>query len=513
MPAKKDGDSKQGLIITIVVLTILLLILGYFTYDGFAGQQKLRDDAKAAADKAKKADDEREWNKFQALQYKGYMGHQLSKPDQDALATLRGRFDSNQLGTGAPDQTEVSKHIKETLDVPSPTSPGWDKNQNRPLTTYVLMIENLNKSLLNSQQSLDKERQARANDKALFDTELATRDAAAKKSQMDLAAAQAAVVKEQGTKSKEYEALIERARQQEDQIEKLTKEINRLGQERIKLEQKLRREITQQETHIKRIREQLPQVDEFAKDTPDGRIVELDPTGATAWINLGSVDNVKAGLTFSVVGAGADGRTTNRRRGSLEVVNVLRDHLSLARITQVENPGQEPIVKGDLLYNPGWSANQREHVAITGLVDLSGQGRDTMPELLRYLRAQGMEVDAYLDLTDLQIKGPGMDHNTRYLIVGELPTFNTTVGGLLADRKFDRKQEVHEKVAQMRNEAVKLGVTIVPLRRFLTQAGYKLPPGAASDTGKSFEYSSGRGVENTEPGKKNNGKAKEDEEK
>ena len=52
----------------------------------------------------------------------------------------------------------------------------------------------------------------------------------------------------------------------------------------------------------------------------------------------------------------------------------------------------------------------REHVAIIGLIDLMGDGKDNTAELVRNLTRQGIIVDAYLDLKDKTLKNGNAHH-------------------------------------------------------------------------------------------------------
>jgi RNA polymerase sigma factor (sigma-70 family) len=84
------------------------------------------------------------------------------------------------------------------------------------------------------------------------------------------------------------------------------------------------------------------------------KIVRLDASGKVPYINLGSADRVTPGLTFSVHGVGRDGRPLPAVKGTVEVFKVLGEHLSQARVTSVAGPGRDPIIQGDLLFNPSW---------------------------------------------------------------------------------------------------------------------------------------------------------------
>lgn len=68
----------------------------------------------------------------------------------------------------------------------------------------------------------------------------------------------------------------------------------------------------------------------------DWKITRMDARGGNPYINLGSADLVKPQLTFSIHGVGTDGRPNPQSKGTLEVVNVIGDHLSQTRISSVK---------------------------------------------------------------------------------------------------------------------------------------------------------------------------------
>jgi hypothetical protein len=263
-------------------------------------------------------------------------------------------------------------------------------------------------------------------------------------------------------------------------------------------------------------------------DTPKGQIVRLDPKGEVAWINLGSADNLRASqsITFSVFGASTGGKIGGERKGAIEVVSIEGPHLAQAKIIEVTDPGRDPIVNGDLLINPAWSPTNRTHVAIAGLIDMTGEGRDQIDEFMRTLRRENIVVDAYLDLRDLQIKGEGLNLKTDYLIVGEAPNlverYETIAKAARAvsedkdepkaeDPRMARKRDIEAKMTDLQHKATELGVTVVPLRRFAVLTGYRLPKGVGVGGGAGYDFI--RPSETLAPAEKQpakaNGKAKE----
>jgi hypothetical protein len=197
----------------------------------------------------------------------------------------------------------------------------------------------------------------------------------------------------------------------------------------------------------------------LAHDQPKAKVVSVDRSGDVIYLDLGTLDHVKPQLTFSIFGA-VNGRADAQRKGSVEVVEAIGPHLSKARVTDLRSPYQHGVIPGDLLFNPAWSPNVREHVAIAGKIDLTGDGRDSTLEFIRNLERMNIKVDAYLDLSDGKegtVKGEGMTHNTTYLVEGINPG--------------------SPEIEKMKQRANELGVTTVPARRFMALMGYRLPRG------------------------------------
>jgi hypothetical protein len=480
MAANKGGDSKQGLIIALVICVLLIIILGVVSYYGYAEQANLQADAKKARDEKAAMEKNRDWYKFQALLMRTYAGYPAkAKEDAEAFPVpLRDQFESKSLSGDKEVETLV-----ETLD----KTLGWDKNQKKPLATYVQRVSMLENDLRNTILLLEKEKAALAKTREDYDRFQTTKDEEVKDWKTKFEQAQKDNVATQQNLAKEYQAKIDELGDLSQQIQAVTKKYEKEAFDRGKENTQLKNTIKDlQDIRVKLVQKITPP-DLLRFSTPKGRIVRLEPRGEMAWINLGSADNIRSQqrLTFSIFGSGSDGRSTNDvRKGSLEVVSVLEPHFSTAKITEIVDPARNPIMTGDLLINPAWSPTQREHVALAGLIDLTGDGNDYSEEFMRNLRQQGVVIDAYLDLKDLTLKGDGITLKTDYLIVGEQPEIDPTK---TSGRKIERDKEIYDKIAALTNDANRLGVSVVPFRRFVQLTGYRLPRGASVQQRYNFE--------------------------
>ena len=64
--------------------------------------------------------------------------------------------------------------------------------------------------------------------------------------------------------------------------------------------------------------------------------------------------------------------------------------------------------------------------------------------------------------------------------------FNST-SGKQTDTRLEQKQQILTKVSEMQDEAARYGVTKIPLRRFLSLIGYRVPR-ALSSGQLDFQY-------------------------
>jgi hypothetical protein len=229
-------------------------------------------------------------------------------------------------------------------------------------------------------------------------------------------------------------------------------------------------------------------------DEPVGEIVSVDMTSRQATINLGSAKGVRPELTFIVFASSKLAkRAEGLLRGTVEVIRVLGPSTSVVRITSLyDTEGNEiPLTElargaslreadsamreGFLLFNMFWGSR----VAVAGYVNVSGSTSENPSEQMRQLNdfshlldRQGIAIDAYLDLTDGQVKG-AITSQTRFLIRGDDPKIS------------DKKSEVVDERAKalidgavgMQKTAVEKGLFVISSRNFATMIGYRRPAG------------------------------------
>src|SRR5262249_20917594 len=173
--SRNKGESKQGLVITLVFFILATLGLGVSTYYGFEGQEAKDKAAKEAKKDADLFKGERDWYKFQAGMYSSYMGQPLA--DAEQLGTQKTQFDQGTMKVTSKDKEEVTK-VLQALD----KRLGW--NVNKPKATYESQLSDLNAkydALAKSNGELEKRKKAeetkvQKKDEELKDAQLAYDD-------------------------------------------------------------------------------------------------------------------------------------------------------------------------------------------------------------------------------------------------------------------------------------------------------------------------------------------------
>jgi hypothetical protein len=458
-------DSNTGLIVTLVFFVLATLTLGVFTYFGYDGQRELAEKEKKAQADVKNARKALEEETVRRLVLAIGTGNE-QPGDLQKLNGLK-----NQYKSVFDQATQAMKDL-----------PKWDTNLDRPSDTYQDIIAKLRKDLdaavaarKTAENNLNEARSAHANEVKSLNDRLA-------KANDDLKAAQNKALEDLKKCQADYAALIDKI--DKDLSEALKTEKQNRADDNAAAERdkkKLNEVVNSLREQVKMKESLLATPNSLEADTPKGKILRIDRNSRMAYIDLGSADFLRPGVTFSVWGMGTTGKSAANKepKGRIEIVNVVEPHMSIGRLVEVNNELRDPILPGDLLFNPSWNSSQREHIALAGVFDLDGDGQDDTPELIRNLERQGIIVDAWLDLKERKIKGPGITERTTYLVVGEKPELSKSLAlqaAQLGDNPIVQAfQQIGGKISEMENTAKDKGVQKVAYRRYLTLVGYQLP--------------------------------------
>jgi hypothetical protein len=470
MPPRRQpapqAESKTGLVVSLVIFVLTTIIGAAFAVMMYNKTEELTKQAADAKKDLKTRTEERDAERLRRIMANQLIGL-VNEDDASAMETLKG------------DKKTYDSELYRLDQLFGPLGVKWDPAQAKPTVTMVDRLKEFQK-LLADAQAAQKNTLADA-DKSKQEYQAAQASEAAAKKAAQAAqkkANDAQVAAEQVDSAKLLGAV--------DQINKLSQEKEQLKKDMETMEINYKKQLgnlnESRDAMSKLIRKQQEQLDTkrddiLVTDLPKGKITRIDNRTGMAYINLGSADFVRPQLTFSIAAPGALGKAGKKdRKGALEVVKVIGDHSSQAKLIDTTNAIQDPILEGDLLYNPAWDAGRRSRVAIAGLIDLTGSGVDQTQDFIRALEKQGILVDQYLDLRDIQLKGPGMTEITDYLVLGEIPQPGDPTAGLNAIGTREGKMiKMREIIAQLQDDAKKKGVPIIQYRRFLQSMGFAMP--------------------------------------
>lgn len=217
-------------------------------------------------------------------------------------------------------------------------------------------------------------------------------------------------------------------------------------------------------------------------EVPSGQIRFVDTNNKTVWLDIGEADGLKPRTTFSVykkqhsgVGRGTVKGTVGGEdiKASIEVTRIVDAHRSEARILTEDI--YNPIMKGDPVYSPLWSAGHDEAFSFVGIVDLDGDGKDDRDLLKEIVATAGGTIDN--DVTpkgELLVNGkvedkPKITEHTKFLVIAKI----LEVSDLSDPDEIAAVLKINAFRKDLEDAARERGVRVVSLSDFLTYVGYK----------------------------------------
>lgn len=212
----------------------------------------------------------------------------------------------------------------------------------------------------------------------------------------------------------------------------------------------------------------------------DGTVTMVDLTAGTCYIDLGTRDELRLGTEFSVysVGSMEVGQALNAKakKGRIEVVGLLEDHLAEARIVFQEP--SKPLAPGDFIFSSLFERGRKLQIAVVGTLEFDGNPGSDREEFKRIASSAGIEVVVEVN-DDAKILGRNGEEltlddiatritaDTRFLVIGG--------SGDLATASETRKL-IYEQMSACQKEMVKAaennGVYVLSLSSFLDFVGY-----------------------------------------
>jgi len=261
--------------------------------------------------------------------------------------------------------------------------------------------------------------------------------------------------------------LTQRAERAEGELKKSQAEIERLNKELAKKQERI-------EGLVSALEKFRPSTDPKAVlQEADGKVLRVLPDESMVYINLGKRDRITPGLTFAVYPTLGGVTKEGRGKATIEVVTVLSD-TSECRITSLE--AGSAVVAGDLIANPVYDRNRTFNFVVAGDFSL-GFGK-TIDD------PNGVKVKKLIQSWGGRIVDK-VDEQTDFVVLGVPPEPVAAInGGAEAQEAAKvRNQEIAKRAqafAQIKGDAIALGIPVLTRLQFLHFIGHRVPAKAVS---------------------------------
>ncbi|MCA9090081.1 MAG: hypothetical protein KDA90_15780 [Planctomycetaceae bacterium] len=439
---------------TLAFFVTATLILGIICYLNAKELAKAQADAKAQGDKAQQSQSAltKLLEEVQGLtQVIGYNSDDLGDPNISA----------DQLPDGTVRKSLYSALVQYGKDhvQPSPASPKVSDTLlalRTALDAANNQIDGLQGNVKTAEGRLNQEMASHRNERQ----QLQTSQAGSEKQLQDKVVQQNEVLR---SKDDEIAKVSGQYRQTLVEKEQVLDELDRVRQAKDE-------EISLLEKQITELRRRLDELEQVSFEVPDGKIVRVNTSTGTVWINLGSEDGLREQVSFSVYIQKHDGMARGKEdvKAKIEVAKIRGPHLSEARI--ISEDFNRPIQEDDPIYTPLWTPGVREFFAFVGNIDINGDGVSDRALLHDIMANANAEIE--LEVNDQGERMPAdgkLSANTKFLVMGEMPD-PSSVPAFDTERRAQIEKISQERTA-LQAEALRMGVRIVRLADFLTWAG------------------------------------------
>ena len=195
-----------------------------------------------------------------------------------------------------------------------------------------------------------------------------------------------------------------------------------------------------------------------SETTVDGRIVQVAELGSVVYADIGKQDGILLGWSFSILSPAELGKAEPMRKAAARVVRILDDTTEL----RVVSEKGEPIVVGDVLYNPVYDRQRRLRFMLVGTMDMDGDGQDDSGSLRAMIQELGGRPE-----TELSVQ-------TDYLVLGDEPKLGPAPGpdaGPMERQMYEEARTAFIAYTGAVDKAQGFSIPVLSLNRFLGLMG------------------------------------------
>lgn len=424
--------ENQGLQIALIVFVMLTIILGVTTFIFF--RQYEEADAKAKAHQ-KEATDNLNGMRLRVAEIEDLKAKMGFAPNEEKT-TLDAEFakDMATYAANFPAETQVYRQVLARLYEVI-------KEKNDKLAELQAEVQDLKNRYQVREASKDPQIQQAEQAAARAATDLAEERNRFNQDRQRITADQAQIAAQLDKARKEATAAMA----------KVEAKMNEMG---TKLQQMV--QLNKQKS------EQIRDLVKESFDTADGEVRWVNQRQGTVWISVGRADGLTRQVTFSVYPADVSNLTKAGRKASVEVTQILGDHLAEARV--LDDDVSDPIVPGDKIHSPVWTPGEPKRFALAGFIDIDGDGKSDQQLVHDLILLNGGIVDCQPNDKGNERIGQ-LTAATRYLVLGEAPDARGEAG-------------VIETYSRTIGEADQLGTEKITVGELLQRMGWKQQAGA-----------------------------------
>ncbi|MFB3894118.1 MAG: BRCT domain-containing protein [Phycisphaerae bacterium] len=197
-----------------------------------------------------------------------------------------------------------------------------------------------------------------------------------------------------------------------------------------------------------------------------GKIEKILDAEKLCYINLGTKENVRPGMTFSVYPFTGIPEGGTPVKAKIRIANV-GDMYS--ECTILEEDPRNPLAVGDLIANVAYDKARQFKFVVEGVFDLRGTGR---PDALGADEIRDMIKRAGATVEDK------LTYQTDYLVLGDPPPRPPKPpegANPSADKLYQEAEKAYQRYVDVENQAKALGIPVLNTNRFLAEIGYSAP--------------------------------------
>jgi len=445
--------ENQGYLIAVILLTLVSVILAVLTYFGFAKMNEYASQ-KAAAD-VQLRDEQRRGSAYEAQSniLKSYLG--LENHSVSEVPTLLQNLQSTGQ-TPIIEETSVITTAYET-DVKSFVNPPEGAE-----ATYRGLVNDFGKTLAQAHNDANVLTNRIREVERAKETELAAMQQELAKAQELLTAARNDFESEKQRHAETRTTMAAALQKAEEDVQQSRSQLSTAEQNHARQSQDFQQQLATAAETIESLKDRLSTYEDERFDVADGRVVSVSPTEGMVYINLGSDDRVRPSQTFAIYDQSLEQFQRNEQKAMVEITRILGPHLAEARLTS--SSPTRPVLTRDHVVTSTWDPGYAVPIALTGMIDLDGDGLSDLDRLASLVRQNGGEVVSYVD-PEGKVVG-ALDSKTRFLVVGTDPTE-------VVNAKDEWRGAMASSMADMLKAAEDHNVQVVSVREFLNSMGYR----------------------------------------